>query len=84
MPQRPFQYQVRCLSFLVWGEVALGKPATNWLIVPAPDNKFGAVGGMTIRRGNRSTRRKLARVPLCPPQIPHSLTWARTRPAAGH
>jgi hypothetical protein len=33
-------------------------------------------------RGNRSTRRKPAPVPLWPPQIPHDLTWARTRAAA--
>jgi membrane glycosyltransferase len=30
----------------------------------------GAVGGMKIGRGNRSTWRKPAPVPLCPPQIP--------------
>jgi hypothetical protein len=30
----------------------------------------GAVGGMKIGRGNRSTRRKPAPAPLCPPQIP--------------
>jgi hypothetical protein len=40
------------------------------------------VGGMRIARGNRSTRRKPAPVPLCPPQIPHDLTWDRTRTAA--
>jgi hypothetical protein len=33
-------------------------------------------------RGNRSTRRKPAPVPLCPPQIPHNLTRAQTRSAA--
>jgi hypothetical protein len=42
----------------------------------------GAVGGMRIGRGKRNTRRKPAPMPLCPPQIPHYLTWARTRPAA--
>jgi hypothetical protein len=26
--------------------------------------------------GNQSTRRKPATLPLCPPQIPHDLTWA--------
>jgi hypothetical protein len=36
----------------------------------------------TSATGNRSTRRKPAPVPLCPPQIPHDLTWARTRAAA--
>jgi hypothetical protein len=30
----------------------------------------GAVGGMKIVRGNRSTRWKPAPAPLCPPQIP--------------
>jgi hypothetical protein len=43
---------------------------------------YGAVGEMRIGRGNRSTRRKPAPVPHCPPQIPHDLTWDRTRTAA--
>jgi hypothetical protein len=46
-----------------------------WMI----DDECGAVGGVRIGRGNRSTRRKPATVPLCPQQIPHDLTWARTR-----
>jgi hypothetical protein len=33
-------------------------------------------------RGNRSTRRKPAPAPLCPPQIPLDQTRARTRAAA--
>jgi hypothetical protein len=41
-------------------------------------NEYGAVGGMRIGRGNGITRRKPAQVPLCPPQIPHDLTWDRT------
>jgi hypothetical protein len=55
-----------------------------WPIVPASDDKgnCGAIGGMNIGRGNRSTPRKPAPVPLCPLQIPHDLTWARTRAAA--
>jgi hypothetical protein len=36
------------------------------------------VGAISGRR-NKSTRRKPAPVPLCPPQIPHDLTSARTR-----
>jgi hypothetical protein len=32
--------------------------------------------------GNRSTQRKPAPVLLCPQQIPHDLTWDRTRAAA--
>jgi hypothetical protein len=39
------------------------------------DDDYGAVGGMRIGRGNRSTRRKPAPVPLCPSQFPHDLTW---------
>jgi hypothetical protein len=31
-------------------------------------------------QGNRSTRSKLT--PVCPPQIPHDLTWALTSAAA--
>jgi hypothetical protein len=46
------------------------------------DDKCGAVGGMRISRGNRSTQRKPAPVPLYPPQIPHYLTWDGTRTAA--
>jgi hypothetical protein len=46
------------------------------------DDECGAVGGMRIGRGICSTRRKRAPVPLCTPQIPHDLTWARTRAAA--
>jgi hypothetical protein len=63
----------------VAGEVQLGPlgiAATNSPIVPAPgDYDDGEIGGM-IGRGNRSTRRKPAPVPLCRPQTPHA---ARTR-----
>jgi hypothetical protein len=38
--------------------------------------------GDRIGRRNQSTRRKPAPVPLCPRQIPHDLTWARTWAAA--
>jgi hypothetical protein len=59
----------------------LGTAATNWPIVPAPgDYDDGEIGGMLIGKGNPSTRRKPAPVPLCPPQTPYV---ARTRtPAA--
>jgi hypothetical protein len=50
----------------------LGTAATNWPTVRAQgDYDDGEIGGM-IGRGNRSTRRKPAPVPLCPPQIPHA------------
>jgi hypothetical protein len=45
------------------------------------DDDCGA-GGMKIGRGNRSTGRKPATSPLCPSQIPHEQTRARTRAAA--
>jgi hypothetical protein len=45
------------------------------------DDECGAVSGMRIGRGNWSTWRKPALVPLCPPQITHDLTWARTQAA---
>jgi hypothetical protein len=42
-----------------------------WMI---GDGDCGEIGGIKIGRGNRSTRRKSAPAPLCPPQIPHDLT----------
>jgi hypothetical protein len=57
----------------------LGISATNWPLVPDPDDEYGAFGGMRIDRGNQSTRRKPAPVPICPPQNPHDLTWDVTQ-----
>jgi hypothetical protein len=39
----------------------------------------GAIGGMKIGRGNRSTRRKPAPAPFCPPQIPQIENLVRRR-----
>jgi hypothetical protein len=48
----------------------LGTEAANRPTVPAPgDYDDGEIGGM-IGKGNRSTRRKPAPVPLCSPQTP--------------
>jgi hypothetical protein len=59
----------------------LGTEATNISIVLAQDDyDDGEIGGM-IGKGNRSTRRKPAPVPLCPPQTPHA-SRTRTRAAA--
>jgi hypothetical protein len=56
----------------------LGATATNRPIVPAPgDYDDGEIGGM-IGKGNWSTRRKPAPMPLCPPQTPHAARM-RTR-----
>jgi hypothetical protein len=58
----------------------LGTAATNRLIVTAQGDYEGKFGGM-IGKGNRSTRRKPAPVPVCPPQTPHAAR-TRTRAAA--
>jgi hypothetical protein len=48
-----------------------------WPIVRAPgDCEEGEFGGIKIDRENRSTRRKPAPAPLCPPQIPLDQTRA--------
>jgi hypothetical protein len=62
----------------------LGTAATNKPIVPAPcDYDDGESGGMMIGRGNRSTRRKPAQVPLCPPQTPHAARTQNRAAAVG-
>jgi hypothetical protein len=59
----------------------LGTAATNRPIVPdTGDYDDGEIGGM-IGRGNRSTRRKPAPMPLGLPQTPHAAR-TRTRAAA--
>jgi hypothetical protein len=59
-----------------------GTAATNKPTVPTPgDFDDGEIAGMMIGRGKRSTRRKPAPVPLCPPQNQHAAR-KRTRAAA--
>jgi hypothetical protein len=53
----------------------VGQLYQPWMI----DDEFGAVSGMRIGRVNQSIQRKPAPVSLCPPQIPHVLTWTQTR-----
>jgi hypothetical protein len=61
----------------------LGTAATTGLLYqPQMIDDCEEIGGMKIGRGTRSTRRKPAPAPLCPPQIPHDQTGARTRTAA--
>jgi hypothetical protein len=56
--------------------------AANRLIVPAPGGYDDEeIGGTITDRENRSTRRKPAPVPLCPPQTPYAARM-RTRAAA--
>jgi hypothetical protein len=60
----------------------LGTSATEWPIVSAPGNcDDGEFAGIKIGTGNRSTRRKPAPAPHCPPQIRLDQTRARTRAA---
>jgi hypothetical protein len=64
----------------------LGNVATTGLLYQPQmidDGDCGAISGMKIDRGNRSTRRKPFPVPLCSPQIPHDLIRARTRAPRG-
>jgi hypothetical protein len=70
--------------FLVGGGVQLGPlgtAATYRPIESAPGDYDGEIGGMVIGRGNLSTRRKPASVPLCSPQT-HMPARTRTRAAA--
>jgi hypothetical protein len=72
-------------SFEEWGGGAqlgpLGTSASNSPIVPdSGDYENGEFDGMMIVRGNRSTRRKPAPVPLCPPQNLHDLTGREPGP----
>jgi hypothetical protein len=74
-------------SFLRWGETVhlVRRPLTGLLYQPRmidDDDGCGAVGGMRIGRGNRSTWKTPAPVLLWPPQITHDLNWTRTRTAA--
>jgi hypothetical protein len=49
------------------------RPPIGPLYLSPGDYEDGVAGGMMIGRGNGSTRRKPAPVPLCPPQIPNEL-----------
>jgi hypothetical protein len=63
----------------------LGTAATTGLLYQPQmidDADCGVIGGMKIGSGNRSTHRKPAPALLCPPQILHDQTRARTRAAA--
>jgi hypothetical protein len=58
----------------------LGTAATNWPIVPAPDDRWVWIIWRNDNwQGKPKYSEKTAPVPLCPPQIPHDVTCARTR-----
>jgi hypothetical protein len=69
------------IIILSWVRVSPLGTAANTGILYQPQmidyGACGAIGGMKIGSENRSTRRKPAPVPLCPPQVPHDLTQAR-------
>jgi hypothetical protein len=44
-------------------------------------NECGTVGEMRTSWGNQSTLRNPVPVSLCPPQIPHDMTWDGTQVA---
>jgi hypothetical protein len=63
----------------------LGTAATTGLLYQSQmidDGDCAAIGGIKISRGNQSTGTNLAPAPLCPPQILHDQTRARTHAAA--
>jgi hypothetical protein len=62
------------MFFLICAGGILGTAATIGLLYQPRmicDGDCGEIGGMKIGRENRSTRRKPAPAPICPPQIPH-------------
>jgi hypothetical protein len=71
-------------SFVWWREKfhMVHRPLIRLLYRARMIDEYGTIGGLRIVRGNRSTRRIPAPVPLCPSQIPHDFTWDRTRTAA--
>jgi hypothetical protein len=65
--------------FIIISGVGLSPLGTSGLLYKPQmidEGDCGAIGGMKIGGGNRSTLRKPAPVPLCPPQIPHDQTRA--------
>jgi hypothetical protein len=69
------------LFFSGVGLCPLGTAATSGLLYKPQmidEGDCGAIGRMKIGRETRSTRRKPAPAPLCPPQIRHDQTRTRT------
>jgi hypothetical protein len=66
--------------FFSWGGTYVTRYCGHFWPIVQPqmidEGDCGAIGGMKIGRGNRSTRRKPAPAPLCPPQIPLDQTRA--------
>jgi hypothetical protein len=59
--------------------------AIYWRIVPAPmqdGGECGVISEINEWHGKPKYSEKTCRVPLCPPEVPHVLTRARTRVSA--
>jgi hypothetical protein len=68
----------------MWWDSPLGTAATFCPIVPATDDRWWLWSNRWNEnwQGKPKYSEKTAPVPLCPPQIPHDLTRARTQAAA--
>jgi hypothetical protein len=66
-----------CVIFLVFHLTTLSI-SRLYSVYDRMINECGAVAGA----GNRSTHEKPAPVAICPPKMPHNLTWDRNRTAA--
>jgi hypothetical protein len=80
-----FQLVKNCPAFFMdwlislrWVYVSELLPLTDILFIPPIDND----GGMILAGGTEVLGENPVPVPLCPPEIPHGLTWARTRYSA--
>jgi hypothetical protein len=86
--RRPVRTVIFYLFFYyyLWGETESAWYCGNyWPIVQALDDRCWWLWSncrMKTGRENRSTQRKPTPVPLCPPKIPHDLTWAQNQAAA--
>jgi hypothetical protein len=70
---KKFNKLKKYIFFNLWGGT-FGTAATTGLLCQPRvigEGDCGETGGIKIGRENRSTRRKPAPAPLCPPQIPH-------------
>jgi hypothetical protein len=68
-----FRQRVVCV-FSSWGGTYVTRYCGHFWPILQPqmidEGDCGAIGGMKVGRGNRSTQRKPAPAPFCPPQIP--------------
>jgi hypothetical protein len=80
VPKNSFHMETERIPYCFFRGVGLSPlrtAATSGLLYKPQmidDGECRAIGEMKIGRRNRSTRRKPAPAPLCPPQIPHDQT----------